>query len=424
MSEYTDALTSDQDSDYAFLHAGPVFDTDLGLTLIGSYDACQRIMDNDGGQFSNKQSVFPYWIRNPLRDLSPGAIVTMAGMLGYSDAMQTLDGERHATIYAVVRDGLRPFASGERFRNRLDELVTTELERIEGDLVSAATIDLRRSMRRIALGVLSDELGLSEKMAERVEATTIDQGSFLWGYPRPVRREHRRLAKTVIATLDDSRELLDEYLDQDARGAPVPDNVTATLMRSVRAGRVTKRVAAATLFGLVNAGEGTTSGTGTNVAKRLLESGGWSELASSPDRIGRCVSQLIPTCSAVHGWLKDVTADVTVDGPHRSVDLVRGQRLLLVLKAMNTDPLRGDRPERAFSGGAHECPGRSQAHVVLRAIMGRFIVSLPNLRLAGTPRRITNIAFSTWQTLPVTTAPRAGSLSRRQKLPPPDADRT
>jgi cytochrome P450 len=121
-------------------------------------------LDNADGAFSNSQSVFPWWISDPLRDLSPGGIVAMAGMLGYRGAIQTLDGDEHRRIDEVVRRGMKPFTAGEPFRELMRRQLDGALARARAPLNDGETVDLKAVVREVTLGVLAVELGLPESM--------------------------------------------------------------------------------------------------------------------------------------------------------------------------------------------------------------------------------------------------------------------
>jgi cytochrome P450 len=158
--------------------------------------------------------------------------------------------------------------------------------------------------------------------------------------------------------------------------------------------------------------ETTVNLVGNGIAALLRDQRLWRDLVTDPSLAPRVVEETLRYDSPVQMTSRIAGADVELAG--RPVP--RGSYVLTLLAAAGRDPLvyhepavfrldRDAEPEHlAFSGGIHYCLGaplaRLEGEIAFRALAQR----LPDLRLAGRPRRRPGVTLRGYESLPVSSS--------------------
>jgi cytochrome P450 len=148
------------------------------------------------------------------------------------------------------------------------------------------------------------------------------------------------------------------------------------------------------LFTILAAGLHTTASQLSNTVRALLEHPGTLDaLRQDPDLVDNAVEESLRFDGALQAEHRVVRADTELGG----VDLVQGERVLIINGAANRDPevfaepdrfdiLRGNAKNHlTFGWGIHRCLGAALAKNELVVAVQRIAADLPDLRLAGPP---------------------------------------
>jgi cytochrome P450 len=183
------------------------------------------------------------------------------------------------------------------------------------------------------------------------------------------------------------------------------DDLTSELLR-IRAGDdsvLTLAQIESLVFGLLFAGHETTTAFITNVVRRLIVEGLWSELAGQLERVPGVVEELLRLDSSVIAWRRITTRDTELGGAR----IPAGGRVHLLLGSANHDETRFECPSRldpdranvrdhlAFGFGIHYCLGAALARLETRVAVECLLARFPALALAddAEPEYFPNVTF-------------------------------
>lgn len=177
------------------------------------------------------------------------------------------------------------------------------------------------------------------------------------------------------------------------------------------------------LIGFLIAGHHTTSSVMTSMLLHVGSDTALRErLIGEPERIPAVVEETIRLDTPLHGFFRQTTGDVDVDG----VTIPAASEVMLNYAAANRDPAAFERPDEfdidrpknlhlGFGFGIHTCVGAQLARQELQATLQIMLELLPDFAVADdfTPDRIWSGGNLTMITaLPVTFTPTRGHLYR------------
>ncbi|MFC0509410.1 cytochrome P450 [Micromonospora costi] len=358
---------------------------------------------------------------------------------GYAEADELLRDPRLAVMDDAIRDSVWPgwrdspaIASISRSMLRTNPPDHSRMRR----LVAGAFSPRRIAGMRDVVAAQADEL--IDAMGERGRDAPVD---FLadFAYPLPVavicallgvpaadRPLFRRWATDLtgvlepeitpeeLAVADRGAAELRAYfteLVQARRRAPADDLTTALVqVHDSDGGRLSGDELLANLVVLLVAGfETTTNLLGNGLVVLLDHPREADVLRGHPEHAPAYVEELLRYDSPVQLTSRLSTAAVRCGG----VELPAGSSVLLLLGAANRDPRRFPAPERfdpwraqshplSFGAGPHYCVGAGLARLEAQIAVPRLLRRLPELALAGRPRRRTRLTLRGYDTLPVT----------------------
>ncbi|MFC3501924.1 cytochrome P450 [Micromonospora krabiensis] len=359
---------------------------------------------------------------------------------GYAEADELLRDPRLGVMDAAIRDGLWP---GWR-----DSPAVTSISR---SMLRTNPPDHSR-MRRLAAGAFSPRRiagmrGVVAAQAEELVDAMVERGrrgepvDFLadFAYPLPVgvicallgvppedRPLFRRWAADLTGVLEPeitpdelavadrgAAELRGYFTDlvRARRRAPADDLTSALVqVHDADGERLSGDELLANLVVLLVAGfETTTNLLGNGLVVLLEHPRAADALRGHPDLAPAYVEELLRYDSPVQLTTRMTTEPVRCGG----LDLPAGSWALLLLGAANRDPRRYPEPARfdpwraqahplSFGAGPHYCLGAGLARLEAQVAFPLLLRRLPELALAGRPRRRTRLTLRGYDTLPVT----------------------
>ena len=232
-----------------------------------------------------------------------------------------------------------------------------------------------------------------------------------------VEPEHILSGETVTQAaernMNDFRAYL-EILIQESRqnGATRGGFIDHMVHHEVQGKRLNDQQLIGYLFVLIGAGNDTTRNATTGGLVALLENPEQRDLlCKNPELLDSAATEIMRWTSPVISFLRTATEDYDLSG----TKIRAGETVAVFYPSANRDervfddPYRFDitrdpNPHIAFGYGAHFCIGTNLAKAELRAALKALIPILPNIELAGTPRRIANTHVSGFSMLPVRAA--------------------
>ncbi len=216
-----------------------------------------------------------------------------------------------------------------------------------------------------------------------------------------------------LAVADGGASELRDYftgLVAERRRAPADDLTTALVQAHDADGdRLSGEELLANLVVLLVAGfETTTNLLGNGLVVLLEHPRATDALRTRPELAPAYVDELLRHDSPVQLTTRTAGEPVSLDG----VELPAGSWLLLLLGAANRDPRRFPEPARfdpwraqshplSFGAGPHYCLGAALARLEAQVAFPLLLRRLPDLALAGVPRRRTRLTLRGYDTLPV-----------------------
>jgi cytochrome P450 len=367
--------------------SGPVTVSRLGAIGLTSHELCAQVL---------RRPEFGVQARNggDWPDLGP-----LAGSL------LELDPPDHTRLRRIAAPSFRP-REIRAWAPRIETVLQGILDRIAG----RPSFDLATDIAApFPIAVIAELMGVPVDDPDRFAHLGSVVGLALDGVTSAA--QMHQLART-------SAELADLFTglagERDRRPA---DDVVGRLATAWREGRMSREEYVSSCSLLLLAGfETTVNLLGNGVVALQRDRSLWRDLVAEPDLAPRVVEETLRFDPPVQMTSRVAGADVEVAGrPLRA-----GSYVLALLAAAGRDPevyrepatFRLDRdgePEHlAFSGGIHYCLGaplaRLEGEVAFRALAQR----LPDLRLAGSPRRRPGLTLRGYESLPVSSSWPAG----------------
>lgn len=373
---------------------GPLHMPDSRLTVFSSFADCDEVLRHPASASdSMKSSVVQ-------EQIAQGAEMRPLGSPGFL----FLDPPDHTRLRGLVSKAFVP-----RVVNALEPditaLVDGLLDSIERrgsfDVIADLAYPLPVAVICRLLGVpIEDEPEFSR--ASALLAQGLDPFSTL-NSEDPERAEKRQEAGRWL------RGYLRGLIDV-RRGALREDLISGLIAAEEGGDQLTEEEIVATCNLLLIAGHETTVNLIANAMLAMLrEPSLWRALASDPRRAGAVVEETMRYDPPVQLVMRIASEDMTIG----SVDIPKGDSMLLLIAASHRDPAVAERPGEfdpgratirhlGFGKGRHFCLGaplaRLEASAVLSAVTARF----PNARIAGEAVYKPNLTLRGLASLPVT----------------------
>jgi cytochrome P450 len=374
-------------------HGGEIFDPELGVHLLGSYNKAREALGGKG--YLADASIIPWWLnsqtedgqKNPAIAVNPEVFDALGPFFGYPGAIVSQDGSKHRQLRTHVSSAIHKVGQDTETIDRIIEtrlLKLDEMARPVGsvalDGVGPQVVDLQAAfIRPAALDLLAHRLGLPDDMKAEVHASTEAQAQFTWPHTPPPYEDQPGMARDLVGMLEYCKELVATY--NGMSDEQLPKDITGHLVRAGREGHMQEHEVVANLFGLVHAGYITSAGTITRLTDALLRSGRWSALDPDSPIFAQQVEDGMNEYTSVHGWMRRKGGP---DGPHA----------IVLIEAANQAPDRQEGKPLTFSPlGPHRCLGEADAINTGIAMIGGLRRALGDIRPYGNPERTTDLAF-------------------------------
>ncbi|MET4427819.1 MULTISPECIES: cytochrome P450 [unclassified Mycolicibacterium] len=373
---------------------GPLHMPDSRLTVFSSFADCDEVLRHPASASdSMKSSVVQ-------EQIAQGAEMRPLGPPGFL----FLDPPDHTRLRGLVSKAFVP-----RVVNALEPditaLVDGLLDAIERrgsfDVIADLAYPLPVAVICRLLGVpIEDEPEFSR--ASALLAQGLDPFSTL-NSEDPERAEKRQEAGRWL------REYLRGLIDV-RRGALREDLISGLIAAEEGGDQLTEEEIVATCNLLLIAGHETTVNLIANAMLAMLrEPSLWRALASDPSRAGAVVEETMRYDPPVQLVMRIASEDMTIG----SVDIPKGDSMLLLIAASHRDPAVAERPgefdpDRAtirhlgFGKGRHFCLGAPLARLEATAVLSAVTVRFPNARIAGEAVYKPNLTLRGLASLPVT----------------------
>ena len=181
-----------------------------------------------------------------------------------------------------------------------------------------------------------------------------------------------------------------------ARAQPSDDLATALLNAEVDGQKLTEMEFNSFFMLLAVAGNETTRTVTANGMLDLIRHPDQRQkLLDDPSLLNSAVEEILRHEPAVHSFRRTAMADTEI----RGVRIAEGDKLIMWYPSVNRDEEVFDRPAEfdiarspndhlSFGVGEHFCLGANLARMELRKIFGGLLSRLPDIELAGEPRRL------------------------------------
>jgi len=315
------------------------------------------------------------------------------------------DPPEHTKYRAILQTAFTPHTVA-----KLEDSVRGVVTRTLDEVIEAGRCDFARDLAvPVPLGVLTDLMGCPRGDIERLHEWT-DRIEEAQRSPEP--------AAATEVFVEMAGYLHEQIALQAARGDH--DSLVMRLREATVDGNRLDDSEILVFFGLlVFAGNDTTRNTAASGMQALLEHPDQlSALTASPSAIPDAVEEILRWTSVVQWFARTALKD-TVIGDQR---IRAGERIVMWYCSASRDEAIFDQPQRfdigrtkpdhdAFGGGGrHFCLGAGLARLELRILLEEVTRRMPDISLAGEPRRLASSWANMVSSLPVTFTPGSRAL--------------
>lgn len=323
--------------------------------LVLSWAAVEEAIGRPGDFSSNLSGV--------LTADNDGFDVLPIGDPSVPQVLATADDPSHAAQRRLVMCRL-----GNRVRSLADDVAVEA--RACWDARPAGTVEWMSVMAdRLPMRMVASLIGLPPDEADRLLQWAYDSTEMLGGVVAD-----DRLEKLLTSTMN-----LVAYLDDALRRTAADDDSLLGLLKAaIDAEEMTHDEAVIVLVQLVGAGGESTAGLIGNAARHLADHPDLQrQVRADPDLLDRFLDESLRLESPFRGHYREVKGPCELAG----VELVAGDRLLLMWSAANRDPDKFDDPDTfsldrpasrshlAFGKGIHFCVGSALARLEATAAL-------------------------------------------------------
>ena len=360
---------------------------DTGWWNITRFEDIKRV-SRDHETFSNERGGF-------LIQDEPGMPVDIqrAIMLGQ-------DPPNHTKLRGIVQHVFSPRVVAERepqIRRIVNQLIDDVIEKGECDFVDEIAVEL-------PLIVIADMLGVPyEDRRKLFDWTNEISHAVAIVNPEP-----------ALAALGEVGQYAAQLV-AERRANPKDDLVTRLIQAEVDGERLDDLQVALSFGFLMFAGNDTTRNTASGAMRALIEHPDQRQkLIDDPSLIPDAVEEMLRWVSAVVHFRRTVTRDAEIAGQ----PIAEGEKVVIWYASGNRDEsvferadtfdvTRTDFHHQAFGGGGrHFCLGNQLARLELRVLFEELLKRIPDMELAGEPKRLLTNFTNELTSLPVSFTPR------------------
>ena len=313
-----------------------------------------------------------------------------------------MDPPRHTRYRMLVNRGFTP-----RVIRTLDEKIRARAAAIVDNVAVKGECDFVQDVAaELPLQVICEMIGVPEEDRHLI----FDWSNKLVGHEDPDFRttpeEGQLAAMQIFAYCDE--------IAADRRKNPREDIMTALVNAEVEGDRLSDMELNLFFVTLAVAGNETTRNLIAHSMLALIRNpDAGAELVADPSLIDSGVEEMLRWGCSIHNFRRTATRDTEI----RGVPIAEGDKVVIYYLSANRDedvfedPLRFDvrrnpNPHVAFGGGGtHFCLGANLARTQIRAMIQEVTGRLPDMELAGEPRRMVSDFINGIKAMPVSYTP-------------------